>query len=101
MPARPRRTAGFAFGIIEFPSSSFDAFRMRRVLRTARVQLQARAIGEHIAHPAGVHATLRNAMMRGKTAEDSFDTLQCLYGGTGLSEPLSSIDDSVRLQKVA
>ena len=28
----------------------------RRVLRTTRVQLQSRAIGEHVYHPAGPHA---------------------------------------------
>src|SRR4029077_13585633 len=46
------------------------AYQSRRVLRTARVVLQSRAIGEHIYHPAGVHAALRNAIMRGKTSAD-------------------------------
>ena len=34
--------------------------------RTARVQLLSRAIGEHIYHPAGEHARLRNAIMGAK-----------------------------------
>ncbi|MGZ5894874.1 MAG: 3-hydroxybenzoate 6-monooxygenase [Xanthobacteraceae bacterium] len=55
-----------------------------RVLRTARVQLQSRAIGDHIYHPAGVHAALRNAMLKSRTAEQHYDSLQWLYGGTGL-----------------
>jgi hypothetical protein len=36
------------------------------------------------------HAQLRNAMMRGKTAEDWFDRLQWLYGGAGLSRTTPS-----------
>jgi salicylate hydroxylase len=54
------------------------------VLRTARVQLQSRAIGEHVYHPAGAHALLRNAVMSAKSQEEWRDTLAWLYGGTGL-----------------
>jgi hypothetical protein len=50
------------------------------------VQLQSRAIGEHVYHPAGAHAHLRNAVMRAKSQEEWFDTLQWLYGSTGLNE---------------
>lgn len=64
---------------------ALEAYRARRVLRTARVQLQSRAIGEHIYHPAGAHAALRNQIMRAKSAEDYYDHLQWLYGGHGLS----------------
>ena len=53
-------------------------------VRTARVQLQSRAIGEHIYHPAGAHAQVRNAIMRAKTSEDYYGHLAWLYGGTGL-----------------
>jgi salicylate hydroxylase len=45
------------------------------------VQLQSRAIGEHIYHPAGAHAQLRNAIMRAKTPADWYDNLAWLYGG--------------------
>jgi salicylate hydroxylase len=61
--------------------AALEAYRARRVLRTARVQLQSRAIGEHIYHPDGVHAALRNAIMRAKSSEDWYDTLAWLYGG--------------------
>lgn len=64
--------------------AALNAYRDQRVLRTARVQLQSRAIGEHIYHPSGVHASLRNAIMRSKTPEDYYNSLQWLYGGTGL-----------------
>ena len=60
-------------------------YQAQRVLRTARVQLQSREIGDHIYHPAGAHAALRNEIMRGRTPEDWYDTLAWLYGGSGLT----------------
>ena len=61
--------------------AAFEAYRARRVLRTARVQIQSRAIGDHIYHPAGAHAQLRNAIMQAKTPQDWYDELAWLYGG--------------------
>jgi salicylate hydroxylase len=61
--------------------AALEAYRARRILRTARVQLQSRAIGEHIFHPDGVHAQLRNAIMRARTPAEWYDTLAWLYGG--------------------
>ncbi|SDC76861.1 FAD binding domain [Ruegeria marina] len=60
------------------------AYQKKRRLRTARVQLQSRKIGEHIYHPDGAHAALRNALMSAKTPEQWYDTVEWLYGGTGL-----------------
>jgi hypothetical protein len=51
-----------------------------------RIQLQSRAVGEHIYHPAGAHATLRNAIMSAKSDAEWYDTLAWLYGGTGLGD---------------
>jgi 2-polyprenyl-6-methoxyphenol hydroxylase-like FAD-dependent oxidoreductase len=65
--------------------TALEAYRSQRILRTARVQLQSRAIGEHIYHPAGPHAALRNEILRSKTPTDFYDGLQWLYGGTGLT----------------
>jgi len=64
---------------------AFEAYRAQRVLRATRVQLMSRAIGEHIYHPDGAHAQLRNAIMRAKTPEQWYDTLSWLYGGSGLT----------------
>jgi len=61
-----------------------------RVIRTAHVQLQSRAIGEHIYHPSGAHALVRNAIMSAKTSEDYYGHLAWLYGGTGLSADQSA-----------
>jgi 2-polyprenyl-6-methoxyphenol hydroxylase-like FAD-dependent oxidoreductase len=65
--------------------SALDDYRRQRVLRTARVQLQSREIGDHIYHPAGAHAQLRNAMLSAMSADDMYDSLAWLYGGTGRS----------------
>jgi len=59
-------------------------YKTRRVLRTARVQLMSRAMGDHVYHPAGPHAGLRNALMTAKNQDQWLDTLEWLYGGNGL-----------------
>ena len=66
--------------------AALEAYRARRVLRTARVQLQSRAVGEHVYHPAGAHAALRNAIMSAKSQEEWRDALAWLYGDAGLNE---------------
>lgn len=67
--------------------AAFPEYVEARVLRTARVQLQSREIGTHVYHPAGAHAALRNQIMRAKTPENWYDTLDWLYGGPALREP--------------
>jgi salicylate hydroxylase len=46
---------------------------------------RSQAIGEHIYHPAGAHAQVRNAIMSAKTSEDVYGHLAWLYGGSGLA----------------
>jgi salicylate hydroxylase len=43
--------------------------------------LQSRAIGEHVYHPAGAHAALRDVIMRARSQAEWRDTLAWLYGG--------------------
>lgn len=62
---------------------------MRR-LRTARIQMQSRAVGEHVYHPDGAHAELRNAVMSAKSPDDWYDTMAWLYGSTGLDGAVST-----------
>lgn len=64
--------------------TAFVAYRDHRADRTARVQIQSRLTGDHIYHPADGHAHLRNAIMTSMTADDYYDSLQWLYGGSGL-----------------
>jgi len=66
------------------PEAALDAYRAQRFPRTARVQLLSRAIGEHIYHPSGEHARIRNAIMGAKSQEEWYGDLAWLYGGTGL-----------------
>jgi salicylate hydroxylase len=66
-------------------AAALEHYREQRFARTARVQLLSRAIGEHIYHPAGEHARIRNAIMSAKTSEDYYNDLAWLYGGTGLA----------------
>jgi 3-hydroxybenzoate 6-monooxygenase len=68
----------------EAPEAALEAYRSSRVLRTARIQLTSREVGQHIYHPAGPHAKLRNAIMSARTDEDHYDSLAWLYGSTGL-----------------
>jgi 3-hydroxybenzoate 6-monooxygenase len=65
------------------------AYNAKRALRTARVQLQSREIGQHVYHPAGAHAELRNAVMRAKSPDDWYDIIDWLYGSTGLEGAVS------------
>jgi 3-hydroxybenzoate 6-monooxygenase len=41
-------------------------------------------MGDHVCHPAGPHAALRNAIMSAKSQTEWLDTLEWLYGGNGL-----------------
>ncbi|MFC4624112.1 3-hydroxybenzoate 6-monooxygenase [Daeguia caeni] len=72
---------------VEMEAASGDSERAianyltKRQMRTARVQLQSRWIGENIYHPSGAHAELRNTIMRAKSPADWYDTLEWLYGG--------------------
>lgn len=64
-------------------------YQNRRRLRTARVQLQSREIGTHVYHPADAHAALRNRVMSAKSADDWYDSIEWLYGSTGLEGAVS------------
>ena len=64
--------------------SGLKTYRDRRVLRTARLQLMSRAMGDHVCHPDGPHAALRHAIMSAKSQDEWYATLDWLYGGSGL-----------------
>ena len=66
-------------------AAALEKYRSLRFPRTAKVQMLSRAIGEHIYHPSGEHARLRNAIMSAKSQEDWYRDLAWLYGGTGLT----------------
>ena len=63
---------------------SLTNYQNKRRIRTARVQIHSREIGEHIYHPAGAHALLRNQIMKSKSQDQWYDNIEWLYGSTGL-----------------
>jgi 2-polyprenyl-6-methoxyphenol hydroxylase-like FAD-dependent oxidoreductase len=67
-------------------AGALERYRAQRFPRTARVQLLSRAIGEHIYHPSGEHARIRNAIMSAKSQDEWHSDFAWLYGGTGLGE---------------
>jgi len=68
---------------------ALQSYQDKRRLRTARVQLQSRQIGEHVYHPAGAHAALRNAVMGARGPDQWYDQIDWLYGSTGLEGAIS------------
>ena len=72
-------------------AAAFEIYRGKRTARTARIQIQSRLVGDHIYHPASGHAALRNAMMRAMSPDDYYDSLQWLYGGSGLADGAGAV----------
>lgn len=61
-------------------AAAFQAYQQQRYLRTARVQLMARFLGE-IYHAADVRRELRNHVLGQRTPEQAYEGLAWLYGG--------------------
>ena len=64
--------------------SALNQYMLKRRVRTARVQLDSRLIGEYIYHADGAIAEVRNHIMSRLNPEQWYDKLDWLYGGTGL-----------------
>jgi len=60
-------------------SGALRRYQDRRSLRTAHIQLLAREVGDHIYHPAGAHAALRNQIMCAKTPSQWYDVVDWMY----------------------
>ncbi|MFL1463534.1 3-hydroxybenzoate 6-monooxygenase [Roseococcus sp. DSY-14] len=61
------------------PEGALARYQAARLLRTARVTLQSRAVGDHVYHPAGTHAALRDAVMGAKTQGQWREAMAWLY----------------------
>jgi 2-polyprenyl-6-methoxyphenol hydroxylase-like FAD-dependent oxidoreductase len=59
--------------------AAFRSYVQQRYLRTARVQIMARVYGDFY-HARGPTAELRDQMLAGRTAEQSYDGMAWLYG---------------------
>ena len=60
--------------------TAFQAYQHSRFMRTGRVQLTARFIGDWIFHASGVQRLLRNEMLGARTQEQFLDGFRWLYG---------------------
>ena len=64
--------------------AGLTAYANARMVRTARVQLNARLIGDYIYHPDEARAMVRNSVMRAMTPEDWYRQLDWIYGRGGI-----------------
>ena len=66
--------------------TALDRYMRQRRVRTARVQLDSRLIGEYIYHADGATAEVRDHVMSNLSQAQWYDKLGWLYGGTGLEK---------------
>lgn len=64
--------------------TALQEYQGRRLVRTARVQMNSRLVGDYIYHPDDAKAAVRNAVMSGMSAQDWRNQLHWLYGSNGL-----------------
>jgi salicylate hydroxylase len=62
--------------------AALNAYVATRAVRTARVQMGSRLMGEYVYHPVGAKAAVRNAALRAKTALQFHDEFAWLYGSS-------------------
>lgn len=63
--------------------ATFHAYQEERIVRAYRVVLSSRMLGR-VYHATGVERRIRNSVLGAKTPTEFYDSLQWLYGGTGL-----------------
>ena len=62
------------------PNRAFLSYQEARYLRTARIQLTARAFGQ-VLHAGGVARELRNSLYRGRAPDSFFQEIDWIYRG--------------------
>ena len=77
--------------------AALDAYRLERMDRTARVQIGSRLIGDHIFHPAGAEAHMRNAIMGGLGDEGLYGALSWLYERENIKGLALPVDEPAEL----
>jgi salicylate hydroxylase len=79
--------------LIDVCDGAFDAafreFERRRLLRTARVQLESRYMWNIFYHTEGVEAEVRNEIQRARTNEDIFRCVDWLYDAQEVPDRLA------------
>ena len=69
----------------EDPKRAFLSYQEARYLRTARIQLTARAFGQ-VLHAGGVARELRNSIYRGRAPDSFFHEIDWIYRGIAETE---------------
>jgi len=64
--------------------SAFLTYQENRIVRAYRVVLSSRMLGR-VYHAEGVERKIRNSVLGAKSPTEFYDSLQWLYGGTGLA----------------
>lgn len=64
--------------------TALSLYQQQRVIRTARVQVSSRLIGEYIYHPDDAIAAVRNDIMSRRSPQEWYEKLHWLYGSNGL-----------------
>lgn len=86
---------GVALAVALDATSDIDAallqYQSIRAVRTARVQMNSRLIGDYIYHPDDVRAAVRNEIMQGMSAQDWYDQLTWIYRSNGLPPDMGGI----------
>lgn len=63
---------------------AFRSYQDNRIVRAYRVVLSSRMLGK-LYHAEGVERRIRNSVLGARTPEEFYNSLQWLYGGTGLA----------------
>lgn len=60
--------------------SALQKYQAQRIVRTTRIQVGSRLIGEYVYHPEGAVAAVRNQSLSNLSPEQWYDRLEWLYG---------------------
>jgi salicylate hydroxylase len=63
---------------------AFATYNRQRALRTGRVQLSSREMGDKVFHAEGAAAAVRNAILRSRDEEEWFFRMKWIYGSNGI-----------------
>ncbi|GAB5445425.1 3-hydroxybenzoate 6-monooxygenase [Gymnodinialimonas sp.] len=66
-------------------------YQSMRAVRTGRVQMNSRLIGDYIYHPDDARAAVRNEIMQGMSPQDWYDQLTWIYRSNGLPPEMGGI----------
>ena len=65
-------------------NAAFQSYQDNRIVRAYRVVLSSRMLGK-MYHAEGIERKIRNSVLGAKSPDDFYNSLEWLYGGTGLA----------------